>query len=186
MLWRRAAPSPVIPPSAPVPDADRLRRSALQASWDRGRWVARRRVALRWLMWISARYLMPAGAMAGIAAWMWLGPLQSGTNPMQHIARWAEQLVSPSSAPAPAAEATVVAQPAAAQLPASVATDAVLAQTHNPEGDMLEPSPSLKFEARWSGSSQSPSVPGSVDGTSTETDLHPALKPENWLHSKEP
>lgn len=181
MLWRRAAPSPVVPPSAPVPDADRLRLAALQASWARGRWVARRRVALRWLVWIGTRYLMPALAISGVAAWLWLGPLQAEENPVQQLLRWAGQQVSPDAAPPilpPAAEVT--------DASLSEQADVALVQTHNPEGDPLEPSPSLKLETRWPSPTLNPPDALSAAPASAEPDLPPPLKPENWLHSKEP
>ena len=37
-----------------------MRLSALQASWRRDRWVAKRRIALRWLAWLGWRYGLPS------------------------------------------------------------------------------------------------------------------------------
>ena len=160
MLWRRAAPSPVVPCTTPVPDADRLRLMALQASWARGRWVARRRVALRWLLWIGTRYLMPALAVSGVAAWLWLGVPEAATT------------TSPSA----------IARPDAAAMD----RETMGGPTHNPEGDMIDSPAILKFETRWAAAT--PALPAAVGAiaTSTEPDPHPLLKPENWLHSKEP
>lgn len=45
--------------SQAVPDTDALRRAALQASWQRGRWVARRRLLWRWTTWTVVRVLLP-------------------------------------------------------------------------------------------------------------------------------
>lgn len=154
MLWRRAAPSPVVPCTTQVPDADRLRLTALQASWDRGRWVARRRVALRWVLWIATRYLMPALAVLGVAAWLWLGVPQAATT----------------SAPAKAPQDIEV----------------MVSPTHNPEGDMIDSYATLKLETRWAAATQPHPAAVGTDVTSTEPDPHPLLKPENWLHSKEP
>lgn len=127
---------------------------ALQASWARGRWVARRRVALRWLLWIGTRYLMPALAVSGVAAWLWLGvPIAATTN-----------------APATA--------------PREIAT--IVSPTHNPEGDLIDLPPILKFETRWAASTLTQPAAVGTEVSSTEPDPHPLLKPENWLHSKEP
>ena len=68
MLWRRPPQIRLIPQTAPVPDAEALRRAVLQASWRRDRWVARRRVWLRWLVWVTGRYLMPALLVFGLGA----------------------------------------------------------------------------------------------------------------------
>ena len=78
MAWRRRpATAPVIP-AAPVavPDGNDTRRAALQASWRRDRSVARRRLAVRWAIWIVLRYLLPAVlVLAAVAfAWPWVVP----------------------------------------------------------------------------------------------------------------
>lgn len=189
MLWRRAAPSPVVPCTTPVPDADRLRLMALQASWTRGRWVARRRVALRWLLWIGTRYLMPALAVSGVAAWLWLGWLRDAGDPMQQIAGWMEQRLTTSSEPATAAMPTASPTSTTTNEPTDVIAqtiEAVGQPTHNPEGDLIDSPAFLKLETRWAAATRSPPAGVSAEVTLTEPDPYPLLKPENWLHSKEP
>lgn len=54
--------------TASVPDSDSLRRAALQASWQRGRWVARRRLWWRWATYALLRFVLPAAALLGVIA----------------------------------------------------------------------------------------------------------------------
>ncbi len=188
MLWRKTVSPLVVPPAAPVPDAERLRQAALQASWQRSRWVARRRVAGRWLLWLLTRYLMPALAVFGLGAWLWLNVLPAlGDDPMQRLAQWSGLTTTPADTrattvpapvrPAPPAVAAVV-EPATGQPP----QDSLL----SPEGETLVTPLPLKFDARWTG--QAPARPAAVPPTAPDHDSSPspALKPENWLHSKEP
>src|SRR5690606_10720347 len=73
MLWQRPARTLTPSPAPSVPHGEALRLSALQASWKRDRWVARRRLAWRWLMWASWRCLIPAAAVM-LFAWFILMP----------------------------------------------------------------------------------------------------------------
>ena len=59
-----------------MPDTDAVRQRALQASWQRDRWVVRRRVALRWVTWAIGRYVVPAVLAFGAIAAAWIGLLQ--------------------------------------------------------------------------------------------------------------
>jgi hypothetical protein len=61
--------------AAAVPDSDSVRRAALQASWQRGRWVARRRLWWRWTAWALLRFVLPAAAVLAV-----LGGLMYGWN----------------------------------------------------------------------------------------------------------
>ena len=71
MLWRRSVQTPA-PSLAPlVPEGESVRLSALQASWRRDRWVARRRLALRWLAWIGWRYGLPALGLVAALTLAW-------------------------------------------------------------------------------------------------------------------
>lgn len=54
--------------TASVPDSDSLRRAALQASWQRGRWVARRRLWWRWTAYVLLRFGLPVAALLGLIA----------------------------------------------------------------------------------------------------------------------
>lgn len=180
MLWRRSAPQ-LVPSTAPVPDADRLRLAALQASWSRGRWVARRRVVVRWVLWVLGRYVMPALAVSGVAAWLWLGVLQDIDSPLDRLAQWSGWPTATQAAPSQTPVAATVTTPAtdAPAPPTEV-------ETHNPEGEWIEYPPQLKFEPRWAGASLFAAATPANDAISPETDPQPTLKPENWLHSKEP
>ena len=183
MLWRRSAPQ-LVPSTAPVPDADRLRLAALQASWSRGRWVARRRVAVRWVLWVLGRYVMPALAVSGVAAWLWLGVLQDIDSPLDRLAQWSGWPTTTQAAPSQAPQTSVTAPVVtpstdAPELPTEVAT-------HSPEGEWIDHAPQLKFEPRWAGASLLAAATPPTIANSPETDPQPTLKPENWLHSKEP
>lgn len=174
MLWRRFPEPLSIPPSAPVPDAEALRRAALQASWRRDRWVARRRVWLRWLLWASGRYLMPALVVVGLGAWLWLGVLPDVGNPLQRLAVFKAQPIAATPAP-PAAAPTTPTVPAPYQ-PDPISVD--------PEAGFPE-SLYLRFETHWATSTALGSTPTTAAASATSA-LTPHLKPENWLHSKEP
>ena len=175
MLWRRTPQPLSIPPSAPVPDAEALRRAALQASWRRDRWVARRRVWLRWLLWVSGRYLMPILLVFGLGAWLWLGVLPGMGNPLEQLA----SLQKADTIPASVEQTT--------PLPATPPPAEPQAATFSPEGEELPAPLALRFEPRWATSTRSgsPSITASTTAD-TSTPTQPHLKPENWLHSKEP
>ena len=74
MLWRRTAHTPLIPTTGPVPDTEALRRMLLQASWQRGLWVARRRVAVRWVLWSLRRYGLYLLLTAAAALYVYSSP----------------------------------------------------------------------------------------------------------------
>jgi len=180
MLWRRSPQPLTIPPSAPVPDAEALRRAALQASWRRDRWVARRRVWLRWLLWVSGRYLMPALLAFGLGAWLWLGVLSGLGIPLDQLAVFPQPSTSPAPTPPPAQVA--VASPTQ-PLPAAEPVEAAF----SPEGEELPVPLRLRLEPRWAASVDRGSISVTASAaTDTLTSIQPHLKPENWLHSKEP
>ena len=54
----------------PVPDIERLRRNALQASWRRDRRVARRRTFIRWALWYGLRGLPLLLLAAALSIWL--------------------------------------------------------------------------------------------------------------------
>jgi hypothetical protein len=186
MLWRRSPQPLSIPPSAPVPDAEALRRAALQASWRRDRWVARRRVLLRWLLWATGRYLMPAMLVFGLGAWLWLGVLPNMGNPLDRLAIFQQPAANPAAAtpPPPVAVATSSVQALAPAEPATAEDDG---PAYSPEGEELPVPLRLRFEPRWAVSASSGSITATVSAAAdTLTTIQPHLKPENWLHSKEP
>jgi hypothetical protein len=136
-----------------------VRQSALQASWQRDRWVAKRRIALRWLVWLSWRYGLPVLATATALAIAW-----------RVVLAW------PFAAPP---ESGAASHPAAVHAPAFPETA--------PDDTPMK----LRFDPAW------PVAPPKASQTiypktPTQSDLDaaapspPHLKPENWLHSKEP
>ncbi len=171
---------------APVPDAETLRRAALQASWVRGRWVARRRVALRWALWLATRYLMPALAVLGLLAWLWLGVLPGVPNPWPQLQQWAGWSQVPAASPAaPVAPASP--PPVATITPSEAPVDASTVVEFSPEGEELPRPLALKFEARWAAAATAPAARATpLSGVEPGNEPSPPLKPENWLHSKEP
>lgn len=190
MLWRTRA-HPTVPRSAPVPDAQVLRQAILQASWRRNRWVAQRRLAWRWLLWFGMRYALPALAVAGVGAWLWLMVLPGTALPWVGRAALAP---APSSQP-PAVEATQPHSPPAlapapdARLTHDHDTDTEAAVLYSPEGEELPVPLPLKFEPRWAAAAAAPSASRTAsraDHLPVEPFPHPTLQSENWLHSKEP
>lgn len=181
MLWRRTARPLVIPPASPVPDAEWLRQAALQASWQRGRWVARRRLAWRWTLWASTRYLLPALAVSGTALWLWLGVLPGLNLPGSEESDRAQP---EASAPAPA---MANAAPPTDTTPPDMATESGPVTTeYSPEGEELPWPLTLRLESRWAAAPTSPAQAQAALSTDPDTEPYPSLKSENWLHSKEP
>jgi hypothetical protein len=186
MLWRRSAPPLTVPSVAPVPDAEALRRAALQASWVRGRWVARRRVALRWALWVVTRYLMPALAVFGLMAWLWLGVLPGFHNPLHQLQHWAGLSQAPAATPS-VRVAPVSPAPAVPSTASEAALDTSHAVEFSPEGEELPRPLALKFETRWAAVAPPDAVRSTPrPGVEPDSEPSPPLKPENWLHSKEP
>ncbi|MDO9031175.1 MAG: hypothetical protein Q7V09_12120 [Hydrogenophaga sp.] len=184
MLWRQPPQTLLIPQTAPVPDAEAVRSAVLQASWRRDRWVARRRVWLRWLVWVTGRYLLPALLVFGLGAWLWLGVLPGTGNPLDHLAN----IRKPAASPAPAAPPVHEAVPKPATLPSLSSAKPEEVVSYSPEGEELPVPLVLRFESRWATTvSDSDKLTTTVSAASeTLTPIQPHLKPENWLHSKEP
>lgn len=186
MLWRRTAPTPLIPQTTPVPDAEALRLALLQASWQRGRWVARRRVAGRWLLWVLTRYLLPALAVFGLAVWLWQGWAQQPDHPLRRLVHWGAWSAPPPAPVHPPAQHP--ARTAALAAPADLMpADAPPDEPFNPEGDIRVTPLALRLDTRWGFAHSPAAMPAAPPQAETaESDPSPALKPENWLHSKEP
>ncbi len=158
MLWRRSAQTPA-PSLAPlVPEGESVRLSALQASWRRDRWVARRRLALRWLAWIGWRYGLPALGLLAAVTLAWRIVLGWPTGTVHEL---------PASPPVP----TLAPEPT----------------SHAQEEPMMR----LRLDPAWPSAQDAPGrqapipFPAASDSDAT-TRFTPHLKPENWLHSKEP
>lgn len=186
MLWRRSAPPLTISVPAPVPDAEALRRAALQASWQRGRWVARRRVAWRWLVWATTRFFLPALLAFALAAGLWLGGSAQGGHLWQTFQRWSGQVQLPAEAPVDPVTVVPTA-PAPDNPPANLPVATPEPVAFSPEGEELPLPLPLKLETRWAAGAQPTQGPATAaPGVNPQSEPNPTLTSENWLHSKEP
>ena len=173
-----AAADPVRVPS-PVPDIEVLRRAALHASWRRDRRVAQRRTSLRWAMWYGIRSL-PLMLMA-VATAFWL---------LREAPDAAPKAPHPTLQPANFSTSGRI-QPGQNKLtPAPPATtDAVPSANATPPRG--EPAIDLRLASPFQPALPADGTAASVvrDGGPVAPDLNsrsPQLKPDNWLHSKEP
>lgn len=170
MLGRSQAhtlPSSAI--STPVPDAEAVRRAALQASWRRDRAVARRRLIWRWLVWLVQRhYLYLLVLLALAVGWPHIETIfaRMSPTPAQAPTPQATQTPLVPPVPTPATETPAVSAPLDAATPQDSEAPALLRTSLTLSPFALDP------EAMPA----PPSLP---------PDTLP-LKPENWLHSKEP
>lgn len=146
MLWRQSRPPPLRPTGPePVPDINALRQAALQASALRGRKVAQRRVALRWLSWFSIR--LGAVLATTALAWLWAVPELSALV-ARHAPHPAEPTMAQPAQPAPRLAAApptnnepgLQLRPADALLPAPQAKPG----PKQPAPPGMTPSPQLK------------------------------------------
>lgn len=105
MLFSKRTPPPVFA-AAPyaIPDAETLRQQALQRGWRRSQRVARRRLALRWLLWALPRYVLPAAALLAAGFGLYL-LYQQVTHPNTAPSQ------TPPAAAAPAAKPTALSAP---------------------------------------------------------------------------
>ena len=168
MLWRRSEtpPSPHEGPPS-IPGSDAVRQAALQASWRRDRRVAQRRIAWRWVTWYFQRF--SPYVVAGFAVLVGAAYLQGSLPSWQSSG-------DPPDAPEPA-----VAH--APYLPPVVPTVQVTSPRapHDAVPTIERPltlRASLVLGAH-------PDAPSPAPDTKTSPDTL-SLKPENWLHSKEP
>jgi hypothetical protein len=146
--------------------------AALQAAWRRDRWVARRRIGLRWTLWGAQRYGVPAAAVMGVLAGLWLA--------VRATMGWLE-------APSPSAPIVASAQPEPAQVAgnskpsaASDLPDLRPISVSNTSGMLLKFEPALRRSERSENPVFSAALPDAAKIP------HPQLISENWLHSKEP
>lgn len=168
MLWQRSEPlkSPhELPP--PIPGSDLVRQAALQASWRRDRRVAQRRIAWRWTVWYLQRF--SPHALAGVAllagAAYFSGSLPSwpghADRPEKADSALARVPYSPPSVP-------------------TAPVNAPLAEQHTGQDSDVP----LTLRASLAlGTTAIAPTPAPETGISPDT---LTLKPENWLHSKEP
>lgn len=149
--------------SSSVPDTEAVLRAALAASWRRDKRVARRRIAWRWTLWYLQRYSPHVLALAVLV--LVVGYLAGVRLPANMLGRasvptGAQHLPVPTTVPA------TLAHSSRSPLP----TGGV--------GDGLSLQHSWQLAVRASASISTPTDTGPTDTLS--------LKPETWLHSKEP
>jgi hypothetical protein len=172
MLWPRTVSPVPTPLPTLAPTQEELRLAVLQASWARDRRVSRRRLALRWAQWAVLRYLLPALLVLGAAAlvWSWLLPeipallVQTKTR-------------AGSDHPATVRPEPVAAPPILEPAPPRPQTTGPVTSSSTQNADTL----SLQFDSSWGGPRTPAPRPDPVEAPPLST-----LKPENWLHSKEP
>lgn len=168
MLWQRSEPQEPprhLPPT--IPGSDSVRQAALQASWRRDRRVARRRIAWRWVTWYFQRF--SPHVLVGVAL------LIGATYLNGSLSSWPATSDRPAG-PAAAVASTPSLQPAA---PVVQAPEPPVQQAEETATDLpmrLRASSALEVHA---------AAPSPPVGPKISPDTL-SLKPENWLHSKEP
>lgn len=160
MLWRKRTHTPITHTTAPVPDTEALRRALLHASQRRSRWVSRRRVALRWALWGLRRSFLPIFLLLAVA----VAVLRWHASALDVVPQVVD--VPPQAAP-PTPALQVTPEP-----------------TSEPE---TEAEVHLRWEPAWRSDASPPRrAPQPAAAETTDPTPPPHLKPENWLHSKEP
>lgn len=185
MLWRRSVPAQTLSAPGPVPDTNAIRQMLLQASWQRDRWVVRRRVAVRWTLWFLGRYLLPALLALAAAAFIWLWLLPRWT-PAQ-LAHPPRQVSPPAPAAPPAPASEPVATPRHTPL---VAVPEPPAERPSETAESAETALQLRLQSELpqSGASMAKAGASQPRPSAAAPDKFPTpkLTPDNWLHSKEP
>ena len=176
MLWRRSTQAPTSRPATPVPEGESVRMAALQRSWRRDRWVAKRRLWLRWTLWGAQRYGIPAAGVLGVVAGLWFA--------VRATMAWIE-------APSPGEPPALSAQPAptVAALPSeSIPAPKPAAEPTKlpPAGDSDASAPVLAFKPSLRVTARSETPVSSAAPLDAAKIPNPQLISENWLHSKEP
>lgn len=186
-----------------VPDAEELRRAALQASWQRDRRVAKRRTAMRWAVWYGIRGLPLLLVAALVSIWL-LPPLAARLQAPSHPPA---QGTAPKTLPAgPQTGTPTTATVAPEVLPPSL-PPSLPSSLQDRSADLSRaagPGPSPPPESRSDESGiqlrlETPFQPPSRNASAAQTppkagdtaapplqSPSPQLKPDNWLHSKEP
>ena len=182
-VWPQSVPlMPRSHGTAPVPDINGLRRTALQASWRRDRRVAQRRMAMRWAAWYAIRGL-PLMTIAA-AVWLWVLPTlnERALAAANAPARQASPTSSATVAPGRSAAAVMPPMPA---VPDPKRSEPELQlRLENP----FQPAPPTVSAQATTQAANTPAarVQRAVNAASATESPSPQLKPDNWLHSQEP
>lgn len=168
MLWQsNPSPQPPATSALKVPSAEAVRLAALEASWRRDKRVAQRRLFWRWTLWYIQRFY--ARVLVGLA-------LISGAVYLSD--HWFGRPLTAGEATSAPANPSVVGP--AESTEAAVPSPPQPAQTVAP--DWVDEPMKLKT-FRQLGVRTSSATTASAPSGQTDT---LSLKPENWLHSKEP
>ena len=176
MPWQSSAQSTSPRPAATVPEGESVRLAALQAAWRRDRWVARRRIWLRWTLWGAQRYGVPAAGVLGVCAALWM--VLRATMGVLDAPSHSAPVMAAGPAPAPVTHSTDTT--AARVTPANASADSPPKSLGSASGILLIFEPSLHASASTHSPVSSPA------GFDADEPPHPPLISENWLHSKEP
>lgn len=173
--------------NALLPDSERLRREALQRSWQRDKEVSRRRLRMRWTVWALCRYGLPLLLVLATATTVWIWGLP---HLRAALATKTGSVGSMNVIPGPAATSPAT-PPVPDNLP--VAQDPVggAAQGEAPpalpeHGNGSEHPIKLRREGDTPSSSKLEEDSASLEDTDTTNTPIPELKPDIGLHSKEP
>lgn len=172
----------------PVPDAEAVRQAALRASWRRDRWVARRRLLGRWLLWCLRRYVLPIVLVIGLGLLLWLGVWPSLRKPVEPT-RQAAVSSAPlqSTPPMPPMGTGPVPQSPITPLPANVSPPSATPTSGIVPVDTAQ-NAGLRLDTHWptlaTAQASAQTAPQTQPPSPPTSPSH--LKPENWLHSKEP
>lgn len=187
MPWTSAVQTVNMTDNPPLPDSERIRREALQRSWQRDKEVGARRLRIRWAVWALCRYGLPLLVVLGAAVvvWVWGLPQLRTT-----LTKLNGPVASPTVSGGP-----VNALPGTPPFPNEL--PAALPPLAEPEFSETTPAPPDQSDGHQepiqrppedSPPSHSSSAPeqASPEGTDSTTTLNPVLKSDIGTHSKEP
>lgn len=170
MLWQsNVSPQPPATSALKVTGAEAVRQAALQASWRRDKRVAQRRLFWRWTLWYIQRFYVHALVALALV----LGAVHFSDRWFAWPLPVGNQVAAPAN--------TAVLEPSA--LPTSTASPPEEQPTSTMAMDWVG-APMTLHAAQQLGT-QTPGKTTTTPAPSGPPDTLP-LKPETWLHSKEP
>ncbi|MDO8904581.1 hypothetical protein [Hydrogenophaga sp.] len=187
MPWTSAVQTVEMTENAPLPDSERIRREALQRSWQRDKKVSARRLKIRWAVWALCRYGLPLLFVLGtaIAVSIWgLPQLRTALTTLTGPMASPTVNVGPTSglpAPSPASIGLSIDLPPAGKQERSEMTPAQPGQSDDDQGPIQ-----LRPESSFPSSNHGDHGQTGPDDIDTTTTLNPVRTPDNGSHSKEP
>lgn len=173
--------------NAPLPDSERLRREALQRSWQRDKEVSRRRLRMRWTVWALCRYGLPVLLVlaTAMAVWIWGLPYLRSTLAALTGPVGSTNVITGPAASSPAIPLVPDPLPAT-QAPVDGASQGEAPPAPPGHGDDSEDPIKLRREGDIPSSNKLEEDSASLEDTDTTNTPNPELKPDIGLHSKEP